>query len=88
MIRTKKVKIIKISLIVLISLILLIGIYFGYKSYVTWRGERNMYIFEQGFNYGYTEAVLQVINLSDTCEKFPVYAGNTTRELISVTCFE
>ena len=76
----------RIVLAVAIILVIIAGVYFGIRIYKTYRGNRNYYIFEQGFNYGYSEAVMQIINISDSCQPFPVYAGNDTRNLISVDC--
>lgn len=76
----------KILIITLIVIVLLVGAYFGYRAYYNMRADRNLYIFEQGMEYGYTQAILQVINISYNCEPFPVYAGNESRELISVDC--
>ena len=78
----------KIFLVVLVVLILLVGGYFVVKAYSKYRFNRNLYVFEQGATYGYTQAVLQIINVSDTCQPFPVYAGNESRELVSVTCYK
>jgi len=76
----------KILLVALIIVILLVGGYFGFKAYKSSKSEKEMNIFQQGFTYGYTSAVLQMINISDSCQPFPVYVGNQTRTLISVDC--
>jgi hypothetical protein len=76
----------KIVIISFIILVLLIGGFFGFKAYKNFRENKDMTIFQQGFTYGYTGAVLQIINVSDTCQPFPVYVGNQTRNLISVEC--
>lgn len=77
---------IKIILIVLVVLLLAAGIYFLVTELKEARYTREMSIFEQGFTYGYTNAVMQIINISDTCQPFPVYLGNESRTLISVNC--
>ena len=76
----------KISLIVLVIIVLLVVGYFGVKAYKTLRAEKNEMIFEQGFTYGYTSAVMQIMNISETCQPFPVYLGNQTKNLISIDC--
>lgn len=81
-----KKKILKISIIVLVALLLLAGGFFGFKAYKSWRFEKDAGIFEEGFNYGYTSAIVQVMNISYTCQPFPVYVGNQTRELIAIDC--
>ena len=88
MYRDRRIALLKISLMILILLILIVGIYLGYKSYSHWRENKNLEIFQKGATYGYSQAVLQIINVSDTCKPFPVYAGDQSRELISVTCFK
>ena len=76
----------KILLIALVVVILLIGGFFGIKAYKKAQIQKDMNIFQQGFSYGYTSAVLQVINISDSCQPFPIYVGNETRNLISLDC--
>jgi hypothetical protein len=78
----------KILLIVAIILILLVGGYFGVKAYSKAKFNKNLDIFQQGAQYGYAKAVMDIINISDTCKTFPVYVGNVTRELVSVTCYK
>ncbi len=77
-----------IAIIALVVIGLLVGGYFGFKAYKSNKEEREMNIFQQAFSYGYTSAVLQIMNVSDTCQPFPVYVGNETRTLISVDCLE
>jgi hypothetical protein len=76
----------KIILIVFVILILLIGGYFLIKKINISTQKKEMTAFEQGFTYGYTNAVMQIINVSETCQPFPVYLGNQTTTLISVDC--
>lgn len=77
-----------ILIFALIVLVLLVGGYFGVKAYGKHKFNKELDIFQQGINYGYTQAVLQIINVSDSCEPFPIYVGNISRELISVTCYK
>ncbi|MCX6750591.1 MAG: hypothetical protein NTZ83_03985 [Candidatus Pacearchaeota archaeon] len=80
----KRLKI--LIIVILLLIILLVGVYFGVKAYKSSRAEKDLNIFQQGFTYGYTSAVLQIINISSTCQPFPVYAGNQTKTLIAVDC--
>ncbi len=83
----KKSKILIIVIAVLV-VALLVGGYFGFKALKDKKQEKELNIFQQGFSYGYTSAVLQIMNVSDTCQPFPVYVGNETRTLISVDCLD
>ncbi|MGY4884079.1 MAG: hypothetical protein ACP5NZ_00690 [Nanobdellota archaeon] len=76
----------KILIIAFVIVVLLVAGYFGYKAYKSARNERDFKLLEQGFNYGYTSAVIQIMNVSDSCQPFPVYVGNESRVLISVNC--
>lgn len=73
-------------ILAVIFVILITGIFFGVKAYKKLKTNENMEMFQQGFTYGYTSAVLQIMNISDTCQPFPVYVGNQTRTLISLDC--
>jgi hypothetical protein len=75
-----------ILIVAFIIIILLVGGYLGVKAYKKSQGEKNTIIFQQGFTYGYTSAVLQIINISSNCQPFPIYVGNQTKTLISVDC--
>ncbi len=86
--KKNKKRILKIFIIILIVLIISVGVFFGIKEYKEWRFKKNVQIFQQGVNYGYAQALIQIINVSDSCKPFPVYVGNETRELISVTCYK
>lgn len=77
-----------IGLTVLIVLILAVGAYFLFKELKESKSEKEMNIFQQGFNYGYTSAVIQIINISDGCQPFPIYLGNESRTLVSMDCLQ
>ena len=81
-----KKRILKISLIILVIVIILVGGFFGFKEYKKWRENKDGIIFEQGFTYGYTNAIIQIMNISYACEPFPVFIGNQSRELIAIDC--
>ncbi len=84
--RGKTKKWVKITVFAGIILIILAGLYLGTVGYLKWRNQRNDLIFQQGIQLGYTEAVLQIMNLSLSCQPVPVYAGNVSIELIAVDC--
>jgi flagellar basal body-associated protein FliL len=81
---SKRLKI--LIIVILLIIILLVGGFFGFKAYQNGRTDRDMTVFQKGFTYGYTSAVLQIINISSACQPFPVYVGNETTTLISVDC--
>ena len=81
-------KSLKIGIAVFIVLLLAVGGYFLFKEMKDSKAEKEMNIFQQGFNYGYTSAVIQIINISDACQPFPVYLGNETRTLVSMDCLQ
>lgn len=81
-----KSKRLKILIIAFIIIILLVGGFFGFMGYKNWRAERNLNIFKQGFTYGYTSAVMQIMNISSQCRPFPIYVGNQTKNFIAVDC--
>ena len=84
----KSKKWVRILIISIVALIFLFAIYMGITGYVTMvqNPAENELIFQQGLQIGYTEAVLQIMNLSLSCQPVPVYAGNATIELIAVDC--
>ncbi len=86
--KKKSGKVLKIGIAVFIVLILAVGAYFLIKDLKGSKLEKEMAIFEQGFTYGYTSAVIQIINISDSCQPFPVYVGNETRTLVSMDCLQ
>lgn len=76
----------KIAIIAILVVLLLVGGFFGFKAYKNARFEKEADIFQQGIAYGYTNAIIQIMNVSYTCQPFPVYIGNQSRNLIAVDC--
>lgn len=76
----------RVFVFIIILLVIIAGIFFAVKGYIAWRGNRNEMIFQQGIQFGYTEAILQVMNLSLSCQPVPLFAGNNTIEVIAVEC--
>ena len=77
-----------ILVVVLTAGFFIFAVYMGITGYVAMSQNpiENEQIFQQGLQIGYTEAVLQIMNLSLSCQPVPVYAGNATVELIAVDC--
>ena len=84
--RGKSRKGLRIFLFIIILLVIIAGLFLAVKGYISWRGKRNEMIFQQGIQFGYTEAVLQIMNMSLSCQPVPLFAGNTTIEMIAVDC--
>jgi len=79
-------KVFMIFVLIIILLLIIAGLFFAVKGYVGWRGKRNDMIFQQGIQYGYQGAILEIMNLSLSCEPVPLFAGNQTIEMIKRDC--
>ena len=45
-------------------------------------------IFQQGAQYGYEQAIIQVIQQAVTCQQVPLIVGNQTINMIAVECLQ
>ena len=45
-------------------------------------------LLQQAANYGYQQAVIQILSKASECEPVPVYAGNFSLSLIAVECLQ
>lgn len=76
----------KVLLIVFLSLVFLAALYLGFRGYQI-TNER-VIVFQNGANYGYEQAILQVMNLSIQCQPFPIFVGNYSVDLIAIDCLQ
>lgn len=82
--RNKK-RIWKTAIIIVVILGLLIGGFFAFTAY---QDKKNLESIRYGFNLGYSQAIIQLMNMSLSCQPVPLYAGNTTIEVIAVGCLQ
>lgn len=76
----------RIAIVVLV--VLLIGSvgYIGISRYNVGKEERQMEVFQQGAQYGYEQAVIQIAQRAVTCEQVPLRVENQTIDMIAVDC--
>jgi len=75
----------KIIIIVAVILVILVGGFFTLRAY---QGNRDAIVFSNGIQYGYAQAIVQLMNMSLSCQPVPLYAGNATLEVIAVDCLQ
>jgi flagellar basal body-associated protein FliL len=82
--RDKK-KLWKTIIIVVVVLGILVGGFFAFNAY---QEKRDLESMRYGFNIGYSQAIIQLMNMSLSCQPVPLYAGNSTIEVIAVDCLQ
>lgn len=80
----RNLKKIIISIVVVLAIIAII--YLGVSASRNIQAQRNEIIFSQGLELGYQEAIVQIVNLTTTCQTVPLYVGNYTTEIIATDC--
>ncbi len=72
----------------MVLLILLVGTlsYIGITKYSDYKQQKNLEVFQQGAQYGYEQAVLQIVQMAVTCDQVPFWVGNQTINMIAVDC--
>lgn len=83
--RGKKRKLWKTIIIIAVVVAILVAGFFLYRNY---RFKRDAVLFANGVQYGYSQAVIQLMNMSLSCQPVPLYAGNTTIEVIWTNCLQ
>lgn len=77
----------KIIIILAILLILLVS-YIGFQSYQQYVQKQQLDIFQQGAQYGYQQAVIQVVQQATTCQQVPLKVQDKTINIIAVECLK
>ena len=77
-----------IVMIVLILLLVLAGGYIAFSKYTAWNQENQIGTFQQGAQYGYQQAILQIANQVATCQQVPLTISNQTINIIAVECLQ
>ena len=76
-----------ILIILVILLIAAVG-YIAYDKYMDALNQRELQVYQIGQQSGYEQAVLQLMQQAATCQAVPLYAGNTTIEVVAVECLQ
>lgn len=77
----------KLILLLVILLIVAVG-YIGFGLYNEMVQKKQLTTFQQGAQYGYQQAVFQLVQQAQTCQQVPVTAGEATLNMIAVECLQ
>ena len=83
--RGNKKKLWKVLIIIAVILVVLVAGFFVLRSI---QNSRDTVVFSNGVQYGYAQAIVQLMNMSLDCQPVPLYAGNETIEVIAVDCLQ
>lgn len=83
-------KIQKQTWVIIILVILLVGAgcYIGIIKWNALQQEKQLGIFQQGAQYGYEQAVIQIAQQSATCQQVPLKVENQTINIVAVDCLQ
>lgn len=76
-----------ITLVIAILLIIAIA-YIGVDKYTQAVQQEQLSIFQQGAQYGFEQAIIQIVQQASTCQQVPLIVGNTTINMIAVECLQ
>jgi hypothetical protein len=76
----------KIAILILAVLLVLTISYIGFSKYGQWKLEKETEMFRQGAQYGYEQAVVQIVQQAASCSAVPLRVGNQTMSIIAVDC--
>ena len=75
-----------ITVVLGILLVLAMG-YIVLGKYSDWKESRRIEVFQQGAQYGYEQAVIQVAEMAEGCESVPLrLENNQTVNVVSIEC--
>lgn len=77
----------KIIVVLWVLLIIAVG-YILINAYSNHKQEKNLDIYQQGAQYGYEQAILQVAQQISTCQQVPLTIGEQTINVIAVECLQ
>ena len=74
--------------IALAVLLIVAGGYIGMGKYNDSREEKELGLLQEGAQYGYEQAVIQIVEMSANCEQVPLRVENQTINMIAVDCLQ
>jgi len=78
----------KIAILVLAILLILAIAYISMGRYFQNKEQKQLAVFQQGAQYGYQQAIIQIMQQALTCQQVPMFAQNQTINLIAVECLQ
>ena len=80
----------KQTIIIVVLAILLFAtlMYILILEYNKSKQEELLKTFQQGAQYGYEQAVIQIVEQAATCEQVPLRIGNQTINIFAVNCLQ
>jgi hypothetical protein len=71
----------------LVLLVLALG-YIIFDRYTDYKEQEKIQYYQEGAQYGYQQAIVQMMQQLSTCQPVPLYAGNDTLNAIAVECLQ
>ncbi len=78
----------KAAIIFMGILLILALAYIGLDAYQESRQQEQLSIFQQGAQFGFEQAVTQIVQQASACQSVPLYVENTTINVIAVECLQ
>ena len=76
----------KLFIWILVALLAVSLIYISVDKYISWKQSENTQIYVQGFQNGYEQAVVEIVNNAVTCQPVSLTVGNQSMNLIATAC--
>ena len=73
------------AIVLAVLLVIAIGYILGSK-YQESQAQKQLEIYQQGAQFGYQQAIVQLLQQASTCQQVPVTYQNTTINMIAVEC--
>ena len=73
--------------ILVVCLVAAVG-YIVFDKYQEVQQKEQLTIFQQGAQYGYEQAIVQLVEQAATCQQVPISIENQTVNLIAVECLQ
>ena len=75
----------RLTIVLIILLVLAVG-YIGFTKYSEYKQQKDLGIFQQGAQYGYEQAIVQIAGQAVTCQPVPLKIENQTINMIAMEC--
>jgi len=76
-----------VMLVLIVLLAIAVG-YIGLGKFQERKQTEQLQVFQEGAQYGYEQAIMQLVQQATTCEPVPVFVQNQSINLIAVECLQ